>query len=41
MALKRLCFYLKQAQLDYARLGKTKLILKQDILLGKVFISLF
>lgn len=41
MVLKRLCFYLKQAQLDYAHQGKTKLILKQDILLGNVFISLF
>lgn len=34
---ERLCFYLEQALLGYARQGKTKLILKQDILLGNGF----
>lgn len=39
---ERLCFYLKQALLDYVRQGKTELILSQDSLLGNViFISLF
>lgn len=37
---ERLCFYLKQALLSYACQGKTKLILKQDTLLGNVFFYL-
>lgn len=34
---ERLCFYLKQALLDYVCQGKTELILIQDNLLGNVF----